>query len=496
MQKHGEDTLYDYTQDFLDINKAPALDARKRELILVVEDLLSDRLGEGVAQNVSKQLNDFPLVSTADHHSPIQHPFWVNANIISAIPLFSRRSTNKNFLVVLSFSSVSMNNASGYPCGIQFHSGQNESEKLIKLSIFPDKVKMSTVYGMRPFSSTDISKVIATIDQQSKINEINSEKAEKIKDILKKYYLSEDVLSSLDYATQITKINYNLWPNFFRRKEKDFDDCPVNQLCNLTVPSLVYLEIETIVKEILLKYHLNNQDSLIYRFLFDTTWRDLVLSLFNNVIGAFNADKRWGTCYFWLLNDKGRRVNLFYKDGYLVPSDGSESLELKPREIGRLLTQKKIFPSMLLCYLIVSLYYGFKCLGGFCQVNDLTVIKDLWQKFLESVGEKDESLSVVPVQTKELGGDGMVLAYIKNASGDLIPATGLDMICKKGDTCFEKYFEFSKTLTLSEIMNPMLPEMYVVVSKAEERDPELVNISPEQITSFTGLNKKITKITL
>src|SRR3989344_3558641 len=86
MQKHGGKTLHRYSQDFMDANPSPILDARKHELIAIAQELLTDRLGVHVAERVARQLQKLPLVSTTDHHAIIQHPFFLNANIISAVP--------------------------------------------------------------------------------------------------------------------------------------------------------------------------------------------------------------------------------------------------------------------------------------------------------------------------------------------------------------------------------------------------------------------------
>jgi hypothetical protein len=178
----------------------------------------------------------------------------------------------------------------------------------------------------------------------------------------------------------------------------------------------------------------------------------------------------------------------------LCSLENEMTLPLTPSAIAQALAEKMIFPSMLLCYVVVSLYYGMKCLGGFCQVHDLTVIKTAWQQLLAEAGEEAEAQALTPVQTKELGGDGMVLAYLRSDANVLVPATGLDMITYSGDTSFKKYIAFSKALTLSEVMSPMLPEMYTVLYPFPERDTELTVVSPEQIARATGLSEKARQI--
>jgi hypothetical protein len=140
---------------------------------------------------------------------------------------------------------------------------------------------------------------------------------------------------------------------------------------------------------------------------------------------------------------------------------------------------------------MVSLYYGMKCLGGFSQVNDLTKTKEAWISLLRAMGDHAEAEAVQPVQTKELGGDGMVLPYYAIAHEEFVPATGIDMVLQPGATLFEKYIARSKLVTLSEMMDPMLPEIYGVLYAAPERDQRLISLTPEQILRATGLQRKL-----
>lgn len=478
MKKHGDDTLYDYSQDFLDVNKSPLLDSRKHELIGIAKNLIQKRLGEKVAEGVSRQLSKIPLVSTADHHGPIDHPFWVNSNIISAIPYLNFPDPDLRYLIAFSFSSISVNNASAFPRGIEFHGRLDNASHVIRLPILPDKLKMGVVYATRGFTPQDIDRAEYEIEKQQKEEKISADRSKMILEIMEGLMKQNDVLETQDLSSQITKINYHLWPRLFHPTHKK-------------IPDLIYLEIESLVTELLIAYHFKNPNSLIYRVLFDETYRPLVTRFFDKLAGGFDIKERTGTYFFWSLDEKLHRVRLELNTTNIFSPERGYVFQLEPMAIEKALKEKKIFPSMLLCYLVVSLYYGMKCLGGFSQVHDLTVIKEAWRKFLEEIGEHEEADAVIPVQTKELGGDGLVLSYLKTASGSLTPATGIDMVLEKEDTSFERYVELSKKVTLMEMMNPMLPEIYSVLYSSYERDPNLLTHSPAEIFQMTGLQKKI-----
>jgi hypothetical protein len=482
MTKHGDQNLFDYAKDFMDVNPASKLDTRKEELISVLEVLVGERLGKEVGSGVAAQLRRLALVSTTDHHGPVQHPFFLNANIVSALPSVERRDADYKYLVVLSFASVSNNNASAYPRGILFHGGMNGSGNLIRLPIIPDKLKMGVVYATRAFTREDLTKAEDELMKKERNGEIAAGRGEKLRALMEQHFGAPDVLAAPDFNTQLSKITFAIWPKFFHTPDGTFSK----------VPDLVYYDIETLVTEMLYRVHLGSPESLMHKVLFDSDYRERILKHFNNLPGAFSIEKEWGTYMFWALDDKQHRIRLKLIGDDLCMHDGSVFCHLDPLSIEEALRAKRIYPSMMLCYLMISLYYGMKCLGGFCQVNDLTVMKEAWSKALRESGKDEEADAIVPVQTKELGGDGMVLSYLHTAKDEVVPATGFDMLLDTDDdTSFEHFITLSKQVTFGEIMNPMLPEMYTVLYPIEQREPTLAGILPETIFRETGLQQKL-----
>ncbi len=484
MEKHGKKTLREYAQDFLDVNPSPRLDDRKPELIDEVRAMTEERLGKDMADRIAKQLSRRALVSTADHHSPLCHPFWINANIITGIPLFEEKEKDHDAIIVFSFAGVSMNNASGFPRGILFHGDDHGNGPIIRLPIFPDKQKMSTVIAMRPFTQEDLQRAKHMIDEKIKNKDVTEKRGKEVQDIIDRYFYPDEVLSSPDYDTQVTKINHRFWADFFHDENGVKGD----------IPPLLYIEIETLVTRLLLKHHMKESVSLISRALFDASFAPRILQGFNNISGAFSLEKKWGTYLFWGIDPHGHRVKLSYKDQRIASEDGAISISLTPKDIEAALKEKKIFPGMFLCYLTVSLYYGMKCLGGFCQVHDLTMTKLAWMQLLKDCGDEEESLSLDRLQTKELGGDGMVLAYVRTSQGSLVPATGIDLLLEKTDMRFAKFAELSRHLTLNEAMQSLLPEMYTVLYSEEDRDPYLASIKPEEIFHAGGVEEKLASL--
>jgi len=479
VQKHSDQCLLDYTQGFLDVNKTPSLDARKEEFFDIAHEMAVENFGPEVADGVIEQLRRLPLVSTTDHLAPIQHPFFLNCNIVSALPCIEAKEPVK-YLVVLPFASTSLNNASAFARGIIFHGDKRGSHDFTRLSLYGDREKMAVTYNMRPFNQEDITKVLEQLAKKEREGEVTPERAEGIRTIFNEIFAADDVLKASDACVQMCKVSYKMWPRMFHPKDE-------------RVPDLIYLDIETLVREILLKYHLNNPNSLIHRVLFDRSIYPLVKKYFDGIPGAFSTEKGWGSYMFWALDDKNHRVGLnLDPDQERIASEYRTCVfDMNPESIEKALVERKIFPGMFLCYLVVALYYGFKCLGGFCQVSDLTRTKEAWQNMLHEMGEHDEAEAIAPIQTRELGGDGMVLAYFKTPNNDLVPATGIDLILEDHPTDFSRYLQLAREIRFKEIMAPLVPEIYKVLFTVDERIPEFLRFTPEEIMNFTGLQEKI-----
>jgi len=491
MAKHGGKTLFQYSQGFLDVNPTPLLDKRKPALIKVVGEIVAKRLGKKIARNVMADLNHLPLVSSADHHGPIDHPFFVNSNIISSIPYFGNNDIGHRYLIVFSFASISANNSS-FPRGIGFHGGKDGRGPLIRLPIIPDKMKMGVVHALPRYTWENIENAKKELARHEQAGEVAPERAKKVENYLDTYFGAPDVMSEPDFNSQVTKINYNLWPSFFHACHAAGDFSRKVETFH-KIPDLIYVEIETITTELLRRHHLKDEKSSIHRLLFDPAPRKKVYQLFDGIPGAFSIRKGRGTHFFWAIDSKYRRVRLILKNGKLVSEDGNFKWDFTPEAIAKALEKKEIFPAMALCYIMVALYYGMKCLGGFCQVSDLTLTKEAWREFLKEIGEKEEAEALKPVQTKELGGYGMVIAYTKTAAGGITPATGVDMAFRESNTSYKRYVDISKKVTLEEAMGALLPDVYQVLYAFKDRMPELSGVMYEQILNATGLYAKLSK---
>jgi hypothetical protein len=484
MKNDGDKSLARYAQGFFEMTPmAPHVQSRRSELIDAVRTLVTERLGKETGDAVAAQLARFPLVSTSDHHAIIDNPYWVNANLITALPCIGNAQAMPH-LIVFSFASVSINNASGYPRGIEFHGGMGGEGPTIRLPILPDKLKMGTVYGMRAFTQSDVANAFKLLIDREKEKKVTTEKAALIRAFMNKHLLAEDVLAQKSLSSQITLLNHRLWPDLFHAADRGG---AANDL-----PELIYVDIETLVAHLLLSRHVGDKESLINRALFDPPMMASILQHFDGIPGAFGRNDNSGTYMFWALDEKLHRIGLSLDAGFLVSSDGSFRLRFDRNSIEDALRSGKIFPSTALCYLIVAFHYGMKCLGGFCQVHDLTVLKEAWQKVLRECNEANEADALEQLQTQDMNAGGMMLTYVRTPQDRLMIATGIDMLVERAmDTSLKTYLSIAQNVTLHESMLPMLPGAYSVFYPIHERTIDLTHVSPDTITHGTLLYKKL-----
>lgn len=476
LSESGQESLFAYAKKFFDLHTAPVHQERRSEFVSAVRALLLPRLGQEETENVCAQLQECSLVSTTDHHAFIQHPYWINANIVTALP-YMEAPNPPSSIVVFSFSSISLNNGSGFPRGLLFHATDDCSGDPVKLPIYPDKEKMGMVYAMRRFTADDLAHATHALQELVKKGEVPQARATAIATMMQETFGREDVLNAADLCAQITILNARVWPRLFHGSD--------GQLSH--VPGLVYLEIERLVADLLCASHLQNSSSPVHSLLFGKD-PERVSRLFDGITGMFCREKGLGSYLFWGIDQKLHRTALHLQDGALVSEDGTIRVEMTPDAIANALKTKTIMPGMGLCYILVAFHYGFTCLGGFCQVQDLTELKDAWVAFLRELGMQEEAETAQTVQTRDMSAGGMILAYLPTPRKTLVPATGLDLLlARTEDTRLERLASYAKHVTFRESMYPMLLDNYRVFYTAQERDPALLTFSSEHVTASAGL---------
>jgi len=475
--KRGAKSLYDYAKEYISVNLNPPIRQRQDELISTVEAEVMRLLGKKIAREAAVQLEHYYYVSTADHNGPLCHPFFINSNLLTAAPFFEHSDPLLNNVIVLSCGSVSLNNSS-YPRGLLFNTYTKGRIQTQKLSFFPAKDRLCPVFNYRPFGVEDIERAKGSLYQMVSSQDVHREEASKIDSLLDEIYMRPDILACESFSDQTAKSNFYLWKKFFGAKNID------------EAPNLIYLEQESLVSKLIVAFHLYS-DTTISHIFFDNTYDPLILNYFEGIMGAFDRKDHYGTYLFWGLPKGAKyRIQLWKQGNELKSEDGSYRIQLNPGALKKALETKEIMPSMMLSHMVLSFYYGLKCLGGFSQVNYLTLMKNAYIKMQVDRGNYRSIEVCARSQTKEMGGD-FTFSFLGGSKGELVPSTGLDLIMYGTDQTWSCLVEQSKQITLEEAIYPLMPEFYRIIYPETQRDPELISLSAENITSLLQLDKKM-----
>ncbi|EKD79211.1 MAG: hypothetical protein ACD_41C00133G0003 [uncultured bacterium] len=472
MQKHGQKTLAQYASLYIDVNLNPPIHRRQDELISTIRDDVAGRFGQTVGQQVAKQLERYYFVSTSDHHGPIVDFSFSNANLLAAVSHATHQDPDLAYIIVLACSSISFRNIS-FPRGLVYHVVQDGKSDIERVSFFPASARSCPVFNFRPYTRTEIEQVKTNLGKK----QYNPMIKEKLAALLDEVYLQPEVLTCRSFTDQVTLTNAAVWRRFF--------------LSPLQPPAeLLSLEQETIVTQLILRYHLD-QDTTIYHVLFDPDYESLLKQYFDGIMGAFSTADHSGSYLFWALPPGSKYRQQLWKHGAVLSTDdGQYSVAMTPAAIRGALERKEIFPTTLLDFFVLSFYYGLKCLGGFNQINYLTAMKGAYIKM--NVDRMNyRSIEVCArAQTKEMS-DGYLIAYGQAPDGGVVQANGIDMYLYGDAQTWGIVQEVANTVTINDSLYPAMPEFYRYVYTEVQRDPKLAAITPEQVIFHHGLQDKL-----
>ncbi len=473
--RRGSKSLYEYTKEYICVNLNPPIKKRQDELISTFQSEVAKVLGETIAAKAAKQLERYYYVSTADHHGPICHPFFVNANLLLAAPYQEINDPDLQYVIVLACASISFRNSS-FPRGLLFHNAASAGLPVERVAFFPASIRACPAFNWQAYTKAEIEEIKRIVQNKAKAKTLTTEVAAKITQVMDEVYLRSDALERKTFSEQTTINNYALWQKFFPAN----NPAPANLIC---------LEQETLVMQLILNYHLD-QDTTIYHILFDATYDPLMIKYFENVMGAFSIEQHWGSYLFWgMPKDKKYRVQLWKKGNWLVADDESYKVEFTPTALRAALEAREIFPTTLLDFIVLSFYYGLKCVGGFNQINYLTQMKNNYIKMQVDRGNYKSIEVCARAQTKEMN-DGFTFAFLR-AQQQTYAATGLDFTLYNQSDTWQRLVQTIKQITVEEAFYPLLPELYRVIYGEKDRLPELNAITDADLMEISGVSKKI-----
>ncbi|TSC57437.1 MAG: Uncharacterized protein Greene041619_1169 [Candidatus Peregrinibacteria bacterium Greene0416_19] len=476
LRKRGGETLLEYASKYVDVNLNPPILQRQSECLSVIREASNERYGHDVAESVVAQLEKYYFVSTADHVGPITHPFFVNANLLTALGIRERCNPALQSIIVLACANVSLNNSS-FPRGLLFHTCKEGTLRQERLSFLPSNCHSCSVYNFRPYTSAEIRKVEKRLTGLKKEGSVTVPVADRLQSIIHEIYDRPEILACRSYRDQAARTNRALWKRLF-------------EASNVQMPQLLYLDQEDIVVRLLTRYHLD-QDTVINHILFDPAYERYVNEYFDGIFGSFSQEDATGTYLFWAL-PKGAKINqqLWRRGGELITADGSFRVTLNSDALRAAMLSGELIPSLLLTFITICFYYGLKCLGGFNQVNYLTLMKNAYIKMNVDLGNYRSIEVCARAQTKEIC-DGLTLAFLGYDGGRVALASGLDLILYGNNGSFDTLLRQGKEMTLEEALNPLMPEIYRISYDEKEREADLLSVTEKDINQLTSLDRKV-----
>lgn len=479
-ERHGAESLWHYA------NGWQTADVFKPEdfFLQAVGRLLAKIYSPDIASGALAQLQQEPLVSTIDHHGILNHPFFINSNLI-----FSLRQ-NQKYLICLTTSGVSLNNSS-WPGSFVLH---NKQGVMKRLSFFLDKLKTTCVFAAPALTEANSAKVLDIIVSDS---DLDAGGKLKLQTLVREIFSSGTVRQLDNFSDQACAISSQLWQKFFPQ-----------------APLVVYLPVESLAARLIIETIIPDSNHLLHQLFFTPLGWQLLEKHFEGSLGAFQSaappsipplskggrsgislksqSDFWGaprggvgSFLFWGINESGKRVRL-HREGSRVLGSGLMEFELSPEVIAQALCQRHLYPTGLVCFLVL-LYYRVTCLGGFNQVNWLTDIKDKFLKLLAELDCPDLITKIKPIPTQNFAEAN--LAFLLS-NRRLIKATGID-IYLSGLDAYPRYQASAKELTLKESVESLLPEIYRVITPAENRRDKLLMLTDELIAEKNGMAEKI-----
>ena len=442
LDQFADKSLKDYFRELSYSQPQPLQTAD--DLLEAVVTYIAPILGEHTAKELARDLENHPVVLTANHHGVdyFAQSFQGNFSFLLYRRKFAEGSTIAPIFVC---GGIPLSNSS-YPKGMLFYDAiQPDSGELpFKQPIFPNNLNQTTVHAAPRFNEDMVESAIKQLEKSLKIERISKTAYETAREILKEEYLDPLVLKQPDYSAQATLLNNRLGKRVFIEK-KD-------------LPELVYLEFETIAA-LLLKRDLNNPDSLAFRIFFDPDLRNAVIKHLNEkkgcwdlgkiarlVYGTVSADHPAhlgignGSVFFWGLDVLGRRYPLTIEDTkgatpYLIGVDGfgeGHKIPFEPLSVLAALDAKLLFPNLFTMFAVVSLARAVTCIGGYFQSDYLPAIQNGLIEALNSTGGYSNYAEAVAGVTTDLYLSGMMFLLAGVNGRFATPAGPIEIISRGG----------------------------------------------------------------
>jgi hypothetical protein len=312
------------------------------------------------------QLNQYPLVSSADHAGVLCQDILYNSNLLFS-GLLDLQSLP--YQIVLASTRIPLSNAS-HPRGITF---QNR-----KHHFFPSKVMETPLCLFEDGIRVEQCRSLDTLFRPESLKELTSEQKKFLEFVFFEAINVAQVARTYSiFSDQLPAINNALWRRYFSRQYR------------MSRPALLSFPMDYFVRELLLE-DLADRESLPYRILFHADVRSIYLEEFQGIAGCWGENS--GTQFFWGVDERREFVALRVdpERNCLKSPTGSrpwEPVPLTPEAVAEALRQKRIVPSLFFEMLLVGFLEGYTLLGGFNQVTYMAWMRVAHERAMLRLGD-------------------------------------------------------------------------------------------------------------
>lgn len=413
-----------YTQDFQGLGNP------SEDVLSAIAKETESVLGEWVGKEARASVAEARWTNTADHHGLLCHPYFFSTALARS---HSEVRKGSEATVTLPFGGVSLSNDS-FPRGFFFHDTGGAEVRIHFKSL---KDRRMPVYALDPLTKQELIQ-----DQMHALAASLSRSARERLHALFAALLSDERMWSLPtYSAQLTLMNSILWHELFLDGRGDF----------------VYLEIDSVVRRLLLEKHLKTE-TVIHSLLFNAEWRTAFIELFSGVMGSHSPE--WGTHLFWYIDrTELTRRGLSVQGSALVTKEGDVSISLDPESIAKGLEERTLMPSSALLLIIIQGVEGLACGGGPSQLEYLDSFMAAWHTLLQRFG-KDSTAPSASI----LCGDTALFEMLSPDKSSCELATLLDILLYEGDAQGTIDHALSR-IALCETVDAMVPMLYQMYTR-------------------------------
>ncbi len=430
VQMNGSKTLLEYySQEFQNL-LVPS-----NTILASIESEVIKILGEKIGKSASDAVRSQKWINTADHHGLLHHPYFYTASLARSHHVVCRETTAT---VTLPFGGVSLGNDS-FPRGFSFHNSYGTLERFFFKSL---KQRRLPVYALPPMTKEEFVKEVA----RSASFSLSKKAHGRLASFLNCIKNDIRVWEQKTYSSQLTVLNSILWNELFGTSRGDF----------------VYLEIDCVVKDLLLTKHLV-QETNVYRLLFKSEWRNSFIEFFAGIPGSHTDNS--GTHFFWYIDYKNEtRRRLILSNDSLCTEEGDLHIALTPESIASGLENKTLMPSTALLLIVVHAAESLACAGGPSQLLYLEMLMEKWQLLLCIQGGSEE---VVIPYTGIWCGDNALFQMENVYTSVPKLATLIDCLLyeesfqKKADSALQQH-------TVMETVEAMVPTLHYMYTKVHQ----------------------------